>query len=66
MAISDDVKAQALQAAQNAKTAIKVDQLPAAEVSSGKTVEPVTTGQIPAGYGKNLNRPEPTQGPDKG
>ena len=66
MAIPDDAKRQALEAAQNSKTALKVDRLPATDVSSGKTVEPLTTGRIPEGYGKNLNRPEPSPGPDKG
>src|SRR5579863_8678210 len=65
MAIPTDVKRQALEAAQGAKTALKVEKLPARDVSDAKTVEPVTTGQIPPGYGKNLNRAEPTPEPDK-
>jgi hypothetical protein len=68
MAISDDAKAQALQAAQNVKLAGDTKSLPTAELGTGEASVPTTTGTIPEGYGKSLNRaPEPTpQQPDKG
>ncbi len=58
--MSDDVKRQALEQAQGAKAAMKVDSLQPQEASSADVDRGPTTlpGETP-GYGKNFNRAEP-------
>jgi hypothetical protein len=68
MELSDDARAQALKAAQKVELAGDTKSLPTAELGTGEASSPTTTGTIPPGYGKDLNRvPEqPTQQPEKG
>ena len=67
MAIPDDAKRQALEAAQNVKLAGDIKTLPTSELGTGAASSPTTVGTHPPGYGKDMNpiRPEPTPGPDK-